>query len=808
MTADELLAIAAERRARQAPAPDAAPPTAPGPALGGSVTEDDLMRRAQERRAQQEEQTASEPNLLQRAGQMVTGAARSVRDAYVGPQDPNEAETQAFNPMLNLPGDISSKIQRGQMVTFDDAAYADVVRNALGNRFIGMEKDANDYPIVTYIGSDGQQKREYVNRPGFDAEDFNRGMNAAVPFMFGAGAANAGLRGIGATGLVPRIAAQTAAAGTTSVLADQVAGEGLNIPFTNIGIEGMGSEQGTDWGRAALAAGGAGLFEGLSGPIASLWTKLFQKNPVDPNTGRLRPEAAEEARSMGLNPDTMDERLARQYGADMQVAANPDEVASKFKAGAFDIPTTAGQRTKDIDQLRVEMDMRKSLMGREAYDIMTEFDKTQARKIGEAVDTIGGTIAPQRGPGRVGTRELGEDVQEGAVRARDSLREQESAQWQALEPMFPEQGAFGSMPGILRSRLDRAEVPAIDPELTPAAHRMLQRLESYAKREVNQPQYDILPSETQIKDIDQFRRQLLNLSRSTNSPTDAKASRAIYDGYNEWIDEAAERALLSGAPDMANQLRAVRGFTREVRELLQPTDRQGRLTPGARRLSSIIDKEDSGEGVVRALFGSSMGAAPPTGSVEALRHMREMLHRTGNMQAWDDVRMAAWQKIAHNASGKVESPGRLASRINKAFESNNTTMDLLFSPVEQRLMRDLGKVLDEVITTPLNPSGTSYELRAAMRGTSEPAMKVFLQAQSKRELFSKGNVLMSRLYSILAKRIPNVAGSRDALARPIAERATSQDVRRVNQRAPFLAPMGAAGSAIADEPRRPPPRRE
>jgi hypothetical protein len=111
----------------------------------------------------------------------------------------------------------------------------------------------------------------------------------------------------------------------------------------------------------------------------------------------------------------------------------------------------------------------------------------------------------------------------------------------------------------------------------------------------------------------------------------------------------------------------------------------------------------------------------------------------------------------------------------------------------------LGKGLDEVITTPLNPSGTSYELRAAMRGTSEPAMKVFLQAQSKRELFSKGNVLMSRLYSILAKRIPNVAGTRDAMARPIAERATSQEVRRVNQRAPFLAPTGATGAAIADE---------
>jgi hypothetical protein len=787
MTADELRALSAARR-QQGGTDGPAPATSTGMPQPGEapVTADDLRRIAQERRTQQQTEQEAQPGLLQRAGQMVTGAARSVRDAYVGPQDPNEAETQAFNPMLNLPGDISSRIQRGQTVTYDDAAYADVVRNALGNRFISMDKDANGYPIVTYIGGDGQQRREYVNKPGFDAEDFNRGMNASVPFMFGAGLANWGLKGLGATGLLARVPAQAAAAGATSIIADQVAGQ-------------MGSEQGTDLTRATVAAGTAGLFEGLSGPVAALWSRLFQKNPIDPQTGRLKPDAAEEARSMGLNPDMMDERLVRQYAEDVGVAVSPDEVAAKFQAGSFDIPTTAGQRTKDLDQLRVEMDMRKSLMGRDAYHIMDDFDKQQTAKIGEAVNTIGEQVGQRPGAGRIATRDLGEGIQDGTQRARDTLRQQESAQWEALEPMFPQEGAFGSMPGILRSRLDRAEVPDIDPEITPFAHRMLQRLESYAKREVNQPQYDILPSETQIKDIDQFRRQLLRLSNSTGTPADAKASRAVYDAYNEWIDEAAERALLTGAPDTANRLRAVRGFTREVRELLQPTDRQGKLTPAARTLSRVLDREDSGEGVIRALFGSSVVSAPSTGSVNALKHMREMLHRTGNMQAWDDVRMAFWQQLAHNSSGKVHSPGRLGTSINRAFEQNRTVVDLLYSPVEQRLMRDLGKVMDDVITVPLNPSGTSYELRAAMRGSSEPAAKVFLQAQSKRELFSKGNVLMSRLYSILAKRIPNVAGVRDSMGRGIAERAISQDVRRRVPQAPMLAPMGAAGVSIADD---------
>jgi hypothetical protein len=76
-------------------------------------------------------------------------------------------------------------------------------------------------------------------------------------------------------------------------------------------------------------------------------------------------------------------------------------------------------------------------------------------------------------------------------------------------------------------------------------------------------------------------------------------------------------------------------------------------------------------------------------------------------------------------------------------------------------------------------------------------MKTFLQTQSKRELFSKHNVLMSRIYSALAKKLPiNPLGAKDAAGAAVAGRAVSQDVTKMP--APAIGGIGAAVGAEAD----------
>lgn len=773
MTPEEARALVEQRRTGVSPAQ---------PASSGPLSPDAARRLVEQRRAQREGQPQT-PTLLQHLGQQVTKPLGALRDAAVGPRDPAEAETPMFTGNA-LPNAQRAAVQRGKAVTFDDDAYADVVRSQLGNRFISMERDANNYPIITYIGEDGQQRREYLNRPGLDTQDVDRALSSSVPFMAGAGVANFGLRALGTgASLIPRVGAQFLAGTTASIGSDVAASS-------------MGSEQGVDLGRAATAGAFQGVFEGLSGPMARTWSAIFRRYPLN-RDGTLTPEAIETARRAGLNPDEMSERVRQAYARDLARGSSPEEIGAKFRSGEFGIPTTLGQRTGLPDQLGREEEMRRGLMGPEVQGVMRDFDQRQRDAIGTAVrETVPGRVAP--GASSLSTRDLGDNIRSGARGAREALETQEGDLWSKVGEMFPQDGAFGTLPGSLQTRVNNAGIRP-DAELTPAAHRMLQDLEGYARGDVTQSQYALLPDDVRRLDVDSMRRRLLDTYRaaSPGSP-DAKAARAIYDGFNDWIDEAAELAMLSGSPDSAAALRAARGFTREVKSLFQPTQ-GGRMTPAARRISGIMDDADSGEGVIRSLFGSAgPRSTPPEGAVQTIQNMREILVRGGQERAWDDIRMAYWLRIAMDPQGKPLSPGMLRNNIDRAFANQSTLMDTMFTATEQAYMTRLARALDDVVYIPPNPSGTSYELMRMQRQQDrEPIIKTMLSTQAKRELFSKGNVLMSRIYSSLARRIPNVAGARDATAMPLARQATTQEVQRRSPRAWFIAPTGGFAGAIS-----------
>lgn len=768
----ESQAIIDAARARQSQAGDAGGQSAPQNA--STMTTEELIELGRQRRRGEGHQ-----GLFSHLGDNVMGIARGARDLVMGQQDPEFADTPVFDRSA-IPDQARAGIERGRAVTFDDESYADIVRNQLGNRFIGMERDANNYPLVRYIGTDGEERLEYINRPGLDFDDVDRGIASSVPFMLGAGAANLGLRGLGAAGTKARMLFQGGAAAGTSVAADQAA-------------QSLGSEQGTDIPRALIAGAAGSVFEGLSGPIARGWMQIFRENPVTPD-GRLTGEAAEAARRAGLNPSEMEERLARAFARDQARARIPDEVAAKFRPGEFGIETTRGQRTKLSDQLGLEEEMRRGLLGRDAQSVMVDFDRRQKQAIEGAVyDRIGNQIAPSaaaRDP-----RGLGDNIRTGARAARDNVDQQAARMWGEAGEMAPQQGAFQSLPGILRNNIDEANV-RIDPRLTPAADSMMRELDRYAAGRIPKSQYALLPEEVRRLDVDQMRRRLLAAYNSAQpgSP-DANAARAIYNGFNDWIDEAAARHMLSGSPDSAAALRAARGFTRETKELFQPRQ-GGKMTPAARRLANVIDKSDSGEGVVRALFGSGgPTSAPPEGSVQAVRHMRDILTRHGQDQVWDDVRMAYWIRLAQDSQGRVLSAGRLRNNIDAAMRNQDSLMKELYTGPELDMMQRLARALDDVVYTPPNPSGTSYEARRmAQPNRLAVAAKGGLRAQASRESLAKGNILASRIYAAIGRLIPNAA-SRENIGGRVAQRAIDQGVLERRPGAMFIAPLASRAAA-------------
>jgi len=316
-------------------------------------------------------------------------------------------------------------------------------------------------------------------------------------------------------------------------------------------------------------------------------------------------------------------------------------------------------------------------------------------------------------------------------------------------------------------------------------------IDDFSEGKMTLPPYKVLgeskkaPPVPTIRDI---QKRLLSEYMGASDATDARAAKAVYNGFNDWIADIAERGAVND-PDGAAALWVMRAFTREKKSLFNPDGPAGNI------LESVLSKNNTPEDVLGALLGrGGPSTTPPKGAVEALNNIKTTLGRSGQ-DTWDDIRLANWVKITQNNQGTTLSPLMLKKNIDAAFVNQKTLLDTLYTPEEQKTMRLLSKALDDVISVDPNPSGTAHELsRMTREGGFRGLTKTALQTQSKRELFSKNNVLMSRIYALLAKKLTiDPLGVKTGMGTSLAQRATSP---RLTQKggSSLIAPAGSIGA--------------
>jgi hypothetical protein len=218
-----------------------------------------------------------------------------------------------------------------------------------------------------------------------------------------------------------------------------------------------------------------------------------------------------------------------------------------------------------------------------------------------------------------------------------------------------------------------------------------------------------------IRTVDEMRRQLGVISRSAKEPADRAAASAIYDGFNDWIETAAQKSLLSGAPEAAAALRTARAVSKEIKGLFEARDARGQMTAGARILRTVMERADSPESIITNLLGAAgPRTAPKQGVVDALRTMRKLLVErpaargaTPNTEAWNDIRLAYWLRLAQDTTGELRTPYMIAKSINEAFENQRAILQTLYTPDERVAMRRLARALEQVAYKDPNPSGTA-----------------------------------------------------------------------------------------------------
>jgi len=741
-----------------------------------------------------------------RSGGWLRNMAEGAVDMVRGKQDPAFAGLPTLNQAEDLPPDARGRLLEGsaaaRTTAISDQGYSDVLRTQLGDAFVRQEQDANGYPVLVYRNKDGGESKAYVNRPGLDWEDVDRGLSATMPYLLGGGAVGSATRGLG-------LGSRALAQGAT--------GAGVSIG-QDVAASGMGSEEGIDMVRAGLA-GGLGAAGELASPLFQMGKQAlgFGTRYVD-DAGNLTREGITAARRAGVDPAELDEQARAAFGQALSVGRDPAEALSHVRSNRFAIPTTKGQRTKDPELLTVEKDIRYGNLGPDAKATLDALDRQQQQAITNQVrghivpgrdgidefQGIGAQIAPTRLPNEQNWETLGRSVRTGLDDARDTLKSQERAAWDAVPDITPRPQAFDELPQFLDDRLGRMRV---DAQLTPTAMRMDAELAAFRDGNGIIADGPKLIKQSPIRTLDEMRRRLLDSYKSAPPGTpDARAAKAVYDGFNDWVWDAAEKGLINGDPAAAAKMSAAREITREVKGLLQPRNAQGRATPANRILSQVMDEADTPEAVIAKLLGDGgPQTTPKAGTVDALVRIKAILDKAGtsgsNMAAketWNDIRLAYWLRLTTAKDGKVLSPTMLKKNIDQAFTSQSTVLKTLFSEAERGEFRAFARAVGEAAYKDPNPSGTASALRAMANGPRNSLLKTALQTQSKRELFSKHNVIMSRIYSMLAQKVPNLGGSRDAIGLRAANRAVDQ--RLTPRRRPTTGPFFSAyGGQQTDE---------
>lgn len=612
------------------------------------------------------------------------------------------------------PGTGLGSEQLGWLSGVNDKDMGGIYGGILGDRFIRQEEDANGFPIVVYRDQAGKEARAYVNKPGIDMQDVVRGTVGVAPY-FGAGKiARAFMPG---AKLVPRVAGQAAAMGATSVAQDATAAA--------TGISDLDLEQ-TAIKAAASAAGGAGG-ELLGSAGGYLWRKLVaEPKYFNRATGTLTQLGEQAVRDAGLDPMILTRGAARDFGRAMARTGDPAAATRQVANNEFKIPRTQGELTGDMDQLLREQQIYGGAYGRGPSQGMKAFREQQTKAVGDAVAEIGGEIAPGRAGAQMAKNEAGSAIQANTAAALEKAKQFERDAWNKVPELVAESGypyTNGAMDTLGRSMkrgLEARKIDFIEEGLTPSAKKMSDMLGSFEKGEMPVPGSAYVGG-PKPGNIDLMRRRLLAETQNATTNTDKRAARAIYDSFNDWIDEAAK---MTGDPAASAGLRTARALTKQIHEAFD--GQQG--TAGARILGKVLKTADSAEEIVNALFSAPVRSDIKTGAISALRSLKEgytrFLEPEAANAAWNDVRLAYWNRLVSNRAGEVPGPAQLASSIKNAIGSQQTMMKELFSPAEIGRMQRLASILDDVKKKNPNTSWSGVSVGNLMKDVGDAMLSM------------------------------------------------------------------------------------
>jgi hypothetical protein len=688
------------------PAPVARPSGAPQQRQPRSYADDLLETAPAQPQPQTPAQTPSQPQqqAVQPEPDAPSWIGRRMQDIR-GKQDPRYRALPTIAEVtikegINQPMSESASWLAGT----SDKGMVPTYKSMLGNRFVGEETDANGYPIVVYRGQDGSTQRAYVNKPGLDMQDVVRGGMGIAPYV-GVGRAISVVKALQKAPLLGRMAAQGAGQAATSVTQDvantAMGGDAFNLSDTGIKA-GM---------AGAFGAGGEAAGAGAGYLYRRFWAepKLFNRT-----SGELTEAGAKAAQDAGLDPMQLSRDLRQEFAKEMAATGNAEMVANKVINREFAIPRTKGELSQQPGQLLTEQQIRANNYGQGPGERLRAQDEQQRQAIKDAlfgeIQTPTGTragiaqkIAPDRAPVDYGKQQLGQSIRQSTEDAYTAAKAKENFEWSFVPDEIRAQNE--ALP-LLKDRLNK-ELGSFPLPKQGSSVEMAQDIQAFLKGEAPEKAAEWM-AQVPEGNVKIFRERLSQYVMDAQPGRDKAAAIRMYDAFNGWIRDAAEKGLLEGAsPFEAAKMVSARGISRQIHQLFEGE----KNTPGARILADVLKKSDSAEGIIDNLFTGPTSNLKD-GTVSALRNLKQAynthLSPEAAEAAWNDLGLAYFLRLAQDTTKNGEPLGAqaLQSNISRAMTKQASVMQELYSPEVIGMMRRFAIAIAGIEKKNLNRSWT------------------------------------------------------------------------------------------------------
>jgi hypothetical protein len=313
----------------------------------------------------------------------------------------------------------------------------------------------------------------------------------------------------------------------------------------------------------------------------------------------------------------------------------------------------------------------------------------------------------QRGMVQDQGRALNESIRQGALPIENpreagevvgqNVREAAQANREEFRGLYDE---FGRLPGefdvsavrgmgtrIRQELTYGADNPVIIDEGTPTAMRAIAALDEMSRPHITNlasPHAEPNPEEitgVSLRGIDQMRKRLVGYYQQARAnPADARATRAVLDGFDDQIERAITENLFSGDPRALQALQEARASYSRYRNTFGPQRPGDDVGTAMRR---IVDRNATPEEIANMIVGSGkIGAAGLP--VRIADRLEQILG--ADSDAWSTIRQAMWQKASQvrNAAGEVD-PVRSANSISEF--AGSTLAQRMFTQQERNAMR-------------------------------------------------------------------------------------------------------------------------